>query len=73
MPALPPRTGCAFQEMARRHGDYALAGVAALVKELHPGWGPDAIKAAVRDFINSRTILKLMTKKPMGAKLGCRR
>jgi len=31
LPALPPRTGCAFQEMARRHGDYALAGVAALV------------------------------------------
>lgn len=24
------------------------AGVAALVKELHPGWGPDAIKAAVQ-------------------------
>ncbi|MQY02376.1 FAD binding domain-containing protein [Actinomadura macrotermitis] len=30
-PALPPRTGAAFAEIARRHGDYALAGVAALV------------------------------------------
>ena len=28
-PALPPRTGVAFEEMARRHGDYALVGCAA--------------------------------------------
>jgi CO/xanthine dehydrogenase FAD-binding subunit len=31
IPAMPARTGSAFQEMARRHGDYALVGVAALV------------------------------------------
>ncbi|MGW4422842.1 FAD binding domain-containing protein [Streptosporangium sp. NPDC004631] len=31
-PALPPRSGTAFHEVARRHGDYALAGVAALVR-----------------------------------------
>ncbi|TMR06658.1 xanthine dehydrogenase family protein subunit M [Actinomadura soli] len=30
-PASPPRTGTAFTETARRHGDYALAGVAAVV------------------------------------------
>ncbi|MGN9844723.1 FAD binding domain-containing protein [Nonomuraea sp. H19] len=30
-PALGPRTGAAFEEVARRHGDYALAGVCALV------------------------------------------
>ncbi|TDD39438.1 xanthine dehydrogenase family protein subunit M [Actinomadura sp. KC06] len=30
-PAAPPRTGTAFTETARRHGDYALAGVAAVV------------------------------------------
>lgn len=30
-PASPPGTGTAFEELARRHGDYALAGVAALV------------------------------------------
>lgn len=31
MPPMPPRTGTAFLELARRHGDYALAGVAAVV------------------------------------------
>jgi carbon-monoxide dehydrogenase medium subunit len=31
IPALPPRTGYAFLEFARRHGDYALAGVCALL------------------------------------------
>ncbi|WP_049575011.1 FAD binding domain-containing protein [Nonomuraea sp. SBT364] len=30
-PALPPRTGTAFTEVSRRHGDYALAGVCAVV------------------------------------------
>ena len=30
-PSLPPRAGCAFREMARRHGDYAMAGAAAVV------------------------------------------
>ena len=31
IPALLPRTGYAFMELARRHGDYAQAGVAALI------------------------------------------
>ncbi len=31
IPALPPDTGWAFQEVARRRGDFALAGVCALV------------------------------------------
>jgi carbon-monoxide dehydrogenase medium subunit len=31
VPGLPPRTGSAFVEMARRAGDYALVGVAAVV------------------------------------------
>lgn len=30
-PVFPPRTGTAFVELARRHGDYALCGVAASV------------------------------------------
>ena len=30
-PAPPPRSGTAFVEVARRHGDYAVAGVAAIV------------------------------------------
>lgn len=32
IPAMPPRSGWAFREIARRHGDYALAGVAATVR-----------------------------------------
>jgi carbon-monoxide dehydrogenase medium subunit len=31
LPPLPARTGWSFQEIARRHGDYAMVGVAALV------------------------------------------
>ena len=31
IPPLPPRTGWAFLEVARRHGDYAQAGVAVLI------------------------------------------
>lgn len=31
IPALPPRTGTAFLEVARRQGDYAMMGVAAVV------------------------------------------
>ena len=30
-PGLPPRTGTAFVELSRRHGDYALVGVAAVL------------------------------------------
>ncbi len=31
LPALPARTGYAFEEVSRRHGDYALVGAAAVV------------------------------------------
>jgi carbon-monoxide dehydrogenase medium subunit len=31
LPPLPPRSGYSFQEIARRHGDYALVGAAAMV------------------------------------------
>lgn len=31
IPALPPHTGAAFAEVARRHGDYALSGVTAVI------------------------------------------
>ncbi len=31
LPPLPPRTGWAFDEVARRHGDFALVGAAGLV------------------------------------------
>lgn len=36
IPNLPPQTGWAFEELSRRHGDFALVGVAALVT-LDPG------------------------------------
>ena len=42
-PMLPPRTGWAIQEVARRHGDFALAGVVALV-----GLASDATIASAR-------------------------
>jgi CO/xanthine dehydrogenase FAD-binding subunit len=29
LPAMPPRTGSAFMEVSRRHGDFALVGIAA--------------------------------------------
>jgi CO/xanthine dehydrogenase FAD-binding subunit len=32
IPSTPPRTGVAFQEISRRHGDFALVGVAAAVQ-----------------------------------------
>jgi aerobic carbon-monoxide dehydrogenase medium subunit len=31
LPATPPRTGSAFMEVSRRHGDFALVGIAATV------------------------------------------
>jgi carbon-monoxide dehydrogenase medium subunit len=31
-PVLPPSAGCAFTEVSRRHGDYAVCGVGALVR-----------------------------------------
>jgi CO/xanthine dehydrogenase FAD-binding subunit len=31
IPRIAPRSACAFEEVSRRHGDYALAGVAAVV------------------------------------------
>ena len=32
IPLPPARSGCAFQEISRRHGDFALVGVAAVVR-----------------------------------------
>ncbi len=31
IPVLPPRTGWSFDEFTRRHGDYAIAGICALI------------------------------------------
>jgi carbon-monoxide dehydrogenase medium subunit len=57
VPPLPPRSGCAFEEVARRHGDYALLAVAALValddagrcvdaRLAYVGAGPGPLRAA---------------------------
>lgn len=57
LPPLPPATGTAFVEVARRHGDYALLGVAAVVTVqaagprlrlvyLNAGEGPVVARAA---------------------------
>lgn len=42
IPPMPARTGYAFQEVARRHGDYAMAGVAAMVTNDAAGVCTDA-------------------------------
>jgi aerobic carbon-monoxide dehydrogenase medium subunit len=42
IPPLPARTGTAFEEFARRHGDYALAGVCAVVTLADSGTVSDA-------------------------------
>jgi len=45
-PALAPDSGVAFQEVARRNGDYALCGAAALVRLENDGLGGDRIVEA---------------------------
>jgi carbon-monoxide dehydrogenase medium subunit len=49
LPALPARTGCAFTEFARRRGDYALMGVAAVIGLDAAG----AIQAARLVYLNA--------------------
>ncbi len=44
-PAPPPHTGTAFLEVARRHGDYAVCGLAAMVT-LGPGGTVEVARAA---------------------------
>jgi 2-furoyl-CoA dehydrogenase FAD binding subunit len=46
-PALAPGAGVAFQEIARRHGDYALVGVAAVVQ-----LDGDAVTSARLGFVS---------------------
>lgn len=47
-PAAPPRTGTAFEEVARRHGDYAMCGVAAMVTLGEDG----AVRSARTSYIS---------------------
>ncbi|SEC69643.1 carbon-monoxide dehydrogenase medium subunit [Nocardioides exalbidus] len=50
-PALAPGAGVAFQEIARRHGDYALVGVAAHV-QLGTGADGDTVTRARLGFVS---------------------
>jgi 2-furoyl-CoA dehydrogenase FAD binding subunit len=51
-PALAPGAGVAFEEIARRHGDYALVGVAALVDG-------DSVKAGFLSVSDVPTVVDL--------------
>ena len=51
-PALPSGAGVAFEEIARRHGDYALCGVAALVSS-------DSVKAGYLSVCEVPTVVDL--------------
>jgi aerobic carbon-monoxide dehydrogenase medium subunit len=73
LPATPPRTGSAFVEVSRRHGDFALVGVAATVTLDEAGVctssaialtgvGPAPVLArdAARAFVGARPTAKAM-------------
>ncbi len=44
LPAMPEGAGCAIEEFARRHGDFAIASVAAMV--VHTGGGRHIVRLA---------------------------
>jgi carbon-monoxide dehydrogenase medium subunit len=58
-PALPPRTGTAFLEVARRHGDYAVCGVAAAVTLTESGRGVESARAAYISMAPVPAVLEL--------------
>jgi aerobic carbon-monoxide dehydrogenase medium subunit len=62
VPAVPPRSGWAFEELSRRHGDFALVGVAALValdasaainraRLVFSGAGPTPMRASAAEAV----------------------
>ena len=57
-PALPPATGVAVDEVARRHGDYALCGVAATVT-LDGDGGVGAVRAGYLSVCETPTVVDL--------------
>ena len=58
VPVLAARAGCAFAEVSRRHGDYAVCGVAALV-ELDDGGGIRRARAAYLSVAGTPLVLDL--------------
>jgi carbon-monoxide dehydrogenase medium subunit len=57
-PALPSNAGTAFVEIARRHGDYALCGVAA-VAVLDPAGGLASLRCAYLSVFDVPLVLEL--------------
>lgn len=58
MPVLGPRAGCAFAEVSRRHGDYAVCGVAVLA-ELDEVGGVSRARAAYLSVAGTPLVLDL--------------
>ena len=58
LPMLPPRSGTAFVEVARRAGDYAVCGVAALVRLAEDG-SIAAARCAYLSMAPTPTVLDL--------------
>lgn len=61
VPALPSRSGTAIREVSRRHGDYALVGVAALVELEAGGRDVAAARAAYFSVADTPVVLDLTT------------
>jgi carbon-monoxide dehydrogenase medium subunit len=57
-PAAAPGSGTAFVEMARRHGDYALAGVGAVVVPARDG-GPATVRCGYLSLAETPLVLDL--------------
>src|SRR5215813_6196206 len=58
LPALGPRAGCAFAEVSRRHGDYAVCGVAVLA-ELDEAGDVSRARAAYLSVAGTPLVLDL--------------
>jgi aerobic carbon-monoxide dehydrogenase medium subunit len=58
MPVLPPRAGCAFAEVSRRNGDYAVCGVA-VVAELSESGAFGAARAAYLSVAGTPLVIDL--------------
>jgi aerobic carbon-monoxide dehydrogenase medium subunit len=64
VPQVAPRTGAAFQEISRRHGDFALAGAAAII-----GLGADGTIGKVNlVFTGSKPVLSSKAETLVGQK-----
>lgn len=58
LPVLGPRAGCGFAEVSRRHGDYAVCGVAALA-ELDDAGGVSLARAAYLSVAGTPVVVDL--------------